>query len=168
MDIFHPIDGFDGYFINKNGEILSKKHKKEGRLMNPGLENKGYYRVFLTNNYKERKTMKVHRLLALTFIPNPDNLLCIDHIDKCRKNNSLSNLRWATHTTNNQNRTRPKNNKLGHKNINLWVDKRNDNEWYRFSIVRNGKAHTKSFKTLAEAIKYRNEYLIGIGEEIIN
>ena len=92
----------------------------------------------------------------------------LDHIDKCRKNNSLSNLRWATHTTNNQNRTRPKTNKLGHKNITLWVDKRNGNEWYRFTIVRNGKAHTKGFKTLEEAILYRNAYITALGEEIID
>ena len=165
MDDFVQIANFDGYFINKNGEILSKRIYKEGRLMKPKMEKTGYYRICL---YKDNKQeyMLVHRLLALTFIPNPDNLPFVDHHDRIRKNNSLDNLSWVTRELNNQNRTRPKNNKLGYKHIS--VDKRKGNEYYRVRINRNGKKHSKHFKTLEEAIKYRNEYLTELGEEIID
>ena len=80
----------------------------------------------------------------------------------------MVNLRWASRELNNQNKTRHKNNKLGHKHISFYVDKRNDSEWYRFMIERNKKRHQKYCKTLEEAIKYRNEYLTALGEEVIN
>jgi len=166
MDTFVPISNFDGYFINKNGSVLSKKGKKE-RILKPNLGKNGYYRVCLNDKDKKQKNIRIHRLLALTFIDNPDNLLCVDHIDRCKTNNSISNLRWVTHITNSQNAKRQKDNKIGHKNICLWIDKRNT-KWYRVDITRNKKKHNKCFKTLAEAIKYRNEYLKNLGEEIID
>ena len=46
----------------------------------------------------------VHRILATLFIPNPHNKPCVDHIDRCKTNNSLSNLRWVTVCENNWNR----------------------------------------------------------------
>ena len=167
MDTFHPISNFDGYFINKNGSVLSKKQRKE-RILKPKMD-RGYYRVCLMKD-KKKKYISIHRLLALTFISNDNNLPCVDHIDRCKTNNSLSNLRWVTHMTNSQNQTRHKDNKIGHKNIRLDVDKRrrNNNEYYRFTIERNGKTHRKSFKTLEEAIKYRNEYITALGEEVID
>jgi len=171
MDTFVPIPNFDGYFINKNGDVLSKRRYKEGRiLMKSSLNSDGYYYLCMYYNNNERKPMKVHRLLALTFIPNPDNLPCVDHIDKCRTNNKLENLRWASRALNSQNATRRKDNKIGHKNICLDVDKRTDKDYiyYRFDITRNGKRHKKRFKTLEEAISYRDEYITNLGEEIID
>ena len=167
MDTFHPITDFDGYFINKLGVVLSKMKCKTGRLIKSGLNGNGYYNLTLYKD-KKRKVLLVHRILALTFIPNPENLPCVDHIDICKTNNNLNNLRWASPELNMQNRNRQKNNKVGHKHINLWIDKRNDNEWYRFQIIRNGKKHEKKCKTLEETIKYRNEYLTNLGEEIID
>jgi len=172
MNTFHPIDGFDGYFINKNGEILSKKKCKTGRLIKPGInETHGYYCVGLRNKDKKPKFLLVHRLLALTFIPNPENLPHVDHHDRIRTNNKLENLRWVTHATNMQNATRPKTNKLGHKHIYPCVS--GNKKSYRFEISRNGtrcnrKRHSKRFKKLEDAIKYRDEYLTELGEEIID
>ncbi len=166
MEEFFPIPDYDGYFINKLGQILSKRKYKEGRIMKPIMEKNGYYIINLYKD-KKHKTMSIHRLMGEIFIPNDNNLPYIDHIDRCKTNNSLSNLRWCSYELNNQNRTRPKDNKLGHKHINLWIDKRNDNEWYRFNITRNGKTHDKRFKTLEDAIKYKIEYLTDLGEEII-
>jgi len=167
MDDFVQIPDYDGYFISKKGNILSKIIYKEGRLMKQSLQKTGYYNIGLYKDNKQ-KNMLLHRLLALTFIPNPDNLPCVDHIDKCRKNNSLSNLRWATYATNSENRTRPKSNKIGHKHICFTVDKRNGREYYKFTITRNGKTHQKFCKTLEAAIVYRDAYITALGEEIID
>lgn len=64
----------------------------------PWLENNGYYRVSVRG-----KRYELHRLLAEAFIPNPLNKPVVDHIDRNPANNSLSNLRWATHKENSDN-----------------------------------------------------------------
>jgi len=170
MEEFFPISDFDGYFINKNGEILSKIIYKEGRLLKPFLRPDGYYRICLYKD-NEQKFLLVHRILALMFIPNSENLPYVDHIDRCTTNNKLENLRWVSKELNNQNKTRQKDNKIGHKNISLKVIKKKDGKdypYYKFTIVRNGKTHEKLFKKLEESIKYRNEYITALGEEIID
>lgn len=86
------------YSINRNGEV---RNDATGRIKTP-YENKanGYMTVDLYSNNKSTK-VTIHRLLAEAFIPNPDNKPCIDHKDGDRKNNKLSNLRWATYSENN-------------------------------------------------------------------
>ena len=166
MDTFVQIPDFPGYFINKNGEILSKMKCKTGRIRKTYLNPiRGYYTVGLRNDNKP-KPQEIHRLLALTFIANPENLPCVDHIDRCKTNNKLENLRWASSATNRQNSKKCFNNKSGYKHIHLWINKRN-NTYYIFKIIKNGKLHRKYLKTIEEAIKYRNEYLTNLGEEII-
>ena len=53
---------------------------------------------------------KVHILVANTFIANPGGKACVDHIDNIKSNNNINNLRWATYSENQQNRTITKNN----------------------------------------------------------
>lgn len=49
----------------------------------------------------KQKTFSVHRLVALTFIPNPDNLPCINHKDEDKTNNNADNLEWCSYYYNN-------------------------------------------------------------------
>ena len=88
---FKDIPGYEGlYKINKEGVIIGPR----GLTLQPQLMN-GYYKVVLyKNNY--RTTLGVHRLLALTFIPNPDNLPQVNHKDENKLNNSIDNLEWCT------------------------------------------------------------------------
>lgn len=96
------IDGTKGYYsINREGLVLNNR---TGKFLKPYSTYKNYLVVDLRTDGK-RKTKKIHRLIASAFIPNPDNLPMIDHLDRNRQNNSIDNLRWATLEQNNQNRT---------------------------------------------------------------
>ena len=98
------IDGFSNYIIYEDGEVISLKI---GFSLKPQIK-KGYKELKLINDDGERKHLKLHRLLGLAFIPNPENKPCIDHIDENKSNNHLSNLRWATYAENQQNIKQPK------------------------------------------------------------
>lgn len=98
------------YAVSTFGRTCSLRrtiHQKNGslRIYPPCLLNGEYnrdgYRMILINyNTGNRKLVSVHRLVAEAFIPNPDNLLVVDHVDRNPKNNHVSNLRWATHLQN--------------------------------------------------------------------
>lgn len=82
------------YSINNNGEI---RNDLTGKIKTPFVNKKtGYLTVDLWNDNKCKK-YTIHRLLAESFIPNPENKPTVDHKDGNRSNNSLENLRWATY-----------------------------------------------------------------------
>lgn len=66
-----------------------------GRILKTRIDTDGYLLVDLNAGH-DKKTFKVHRLVAEAFIPNPDNLPHVDHHDGDRANNHLANLKWAT------------------------------------------------------------------------
>lgn len=87
------IPGYEGlYAATKDGQIWSYKRNK---FMKASLNSSGYLKVNLTKDGIPY-THYVHRLVAETFIPNPDNLPQINHLDENKLNNELSNLTWCT------------------------------------------------------------------------
>ena len=100
--MFVPIADYPKYFVNEEGEVMSHKGK-EPRILKPGCDGHGYLKVCLCKENKH-KTHRVHRLVALAFIPNPENKKEVDHIDRNKQNNNLTNLRWATHSENGLNK----------------------------------------------------------------
>ena len=157
---FKEIEGFENYIIYEDGDIYSKISNK---FLKPCLNkikgtpiDKCYYRVCLCKNTKQY-TKKLHRLLALAFIPNPNNLEMVDHIDRNPQNNAIENLRWVSHSTNVKNSGVYKTNKLGEKFIS--IKKVRTYVYYRFCIQDKKSIIDKLFKTLEEAINYRNEWL---------
>ena len=93
------IAGYEGlYAIDNNGNVYSYKWNK-CKMLKPGCNNRGYYMVVLYKD-KAAKTFDVHRLMAKTFLPDFREDLQVDHIDKNKMNNNLSNLRMLTHQEN--------------------------------------------------------------------
>lgn len=84
------------YYIKRDGKVYRISDDSE---FTPCICRGGYYQIRLDN-----KTKYVHRIVAETFIPNPDNKPFVDHIDRNRSNNSVENLRWVTSTENNNNK----------------------------------------------------------------
>lgn len=75
------------------------KQIRREKILRHGKSRK-YLRVYLYNNFGKRESVFVHRLVALAFIPNPDNKPCVDHIDGDQTNNRADNLRWVTQKEN--------------------------------------------------------------------
>ena len=94
---FVDLLGFADYEI-LNRYPFTIRRKDNHKVVSESLVD-GYPRVSLN-----RKSYKKHRLIALQFIPNPNNYTEIDHIDRNRSNYHLSNLRWVNHSENTRNK----------------------------------------------------------------
>lgn len=98
-EIWKTIDGYPNYMVSNMGNV---KNIKTGKMLKPTISTTGYLQIHLWKNNHE-KNFKLHRLIALSFIPNPENKPCIDHINTNKMDNRVCNLRWVTHKENNNN-----------------------------------------------------------------
>lgn len=102
MEIWKPIEGTNGtYEVSNTGKVRSNNYLGHGKQQELSLtkDHKGYFRVRI---YKEgsRKTLKVHREVALAFIPNPERKPEVNHKDGNKENNHVGNLEWSTPSEN--------------------------------------------------------------------
>lgn len=104
-EIWKDIKGFDNYRISNHGRVQSCTKiidylncviiYKNIVILNPWDDGRGYKRVSLFKN-KKRIDKKVHRIVAETFLPNPNNYPVINHKDENPSNNHVDNLEWCT------------------------------------------------------------------------
>ena len=148
---FVRINGFPDYVIHPAGTILKiwKNHTMEKKH---SKTKKGYMRISLSKNGK-RKQFKVHRLLALHFIPNPENKACVDHGNGVKDDNSLENLSWVTHQENmdgfRSNPAAPITKGGIIKTKNSWV----------WQYYMDNKRKSKQMKSKEDLLKFRKEKL---------
>lgn len=99
-EIWKPIPDFDKYEVSNFGRVKSLQERwRKPRILKPATNYKGYLLVQLCINGKG-KNFRVHRLVALAFIPNPEGKPEINHRDGCRLNNFVGNLEWVTSSEN--------------------------------------------------------------------
>ena len=91
-EIWYPLKGYEGlYEITTNGQI-----RRTPRELRQSKDVSGYPVVQLRDGDGKVKVVKVHRMVAETFIPNPENKPCVDHISTVKDDNRVENLRWVT------------------------------------------------------------------------
>lgn len=98
------IKGYEGlYKIDNLGNVFSMNFKNWGyeKQLKPSPDNNGYLMVSLFKDEKPTK-IRVHRLIGLNFIPNPNNYPFINHIDGNKQNNKIENLEWCNCAMNNK------------------------------------------------------------------
>lgn len=95
-EIWKDVVGYEGlYKVSNKGNVL---HLRKNKLLKPSIRG-GYFRVWLFGK-NTKMQCSIHRLVALSFIPNPQNKPQINHINAIKTDNSIENLEWCTHQEN--------------------------------------------------------------------
>ena len=157
MEQYKSIPQFETYGIDINGNIIDFR---KGKLKPSHLNPDGYFRVQLINP-KGVFSLSVSRLVALTYLENPNNYETVDHIDRNRRNNNIDNLRWATKEQQIENR-------VGWGNLCKFIHLekphiKNPSTSYRIIIKNSKLKFSKRFNTidytLEDVKEFRNKLL---------
>lgn len=146
------IEYHDNYEINRNGQI---RHKINKDILKSHLDKDGYPTFSMSKNGMT-KQYRIHRLMALTFINNPDNKTDVNHIDGNRTNYNINNLEWVSRSENNYKSATSRSNKTGYKGV--FYNK--ENKCYCAYITINKKRTYigNTFETAEEANNARKAY----------
>ena len=150
------------YMIDEDGNIYSKKTNK---YLSGTIYNTGYKMVRLTIN-KEKKGYAVHRLVAQTFLPNPNNLSIVNHKDGDKTNNNVNNLEWVSQSQNRQHAIDTRISKLafGKRNKIENINIENNLEWKQYKntnyfISKNGEVYNNKTKILLKQTPNKSGYI---------
>ena len=147
---------YDDYQVSNLGRILSLDYKNTGKpdLMNPGETSNGYLRVKLWKN-GEYKTCLVHRLVAQTFLPNPENKPYINHKIESKKGKKINMVIFNEDGTINEEKTTIE-----------WVTPKENND-YGTRNERAGKAISKAKKGITNGKKSKKVLQLSLTGELI-
>jgi hypothetical protein len=125
-EVWLPIKDFDNYEISSLGKV---RNINTDRILK--LTKKGGYMFIGLSSISKKKSIAVHRLVALAFIENPENKSQVNHKDKNRSNNNVSNLEWSTALENNLHRSKDVV-QTTNQNIKIWRVDKETNEKIEF------------------------------------
>ena len=167
------IDGYERFYeVSTDGRIRRTAHHAVIGKTNPflptreksiNIDKRGYAMVALYKG-QEQKHISVHRLVAMTFIPNPNNLPQVNHIDENKLNNSVDNLEWCSNLYNSNYGTRgeriAKANTNGKKSKSI-IGIKNDERVIFPSINEAARTLQISHSNIVSALKGRRNYAGG-------
>lgn len=147
------------YEIDEAGNIFSKKSNK---ILSGHIENTGYKSVCLTVN-KKKKNYAIHRLVAQTFIPNPDNLPIVNHKDGNKINNKIENLEWVNQSQNRQHAVETKISNLAYGKRQK-IDNINEEDWKQYKdtnyyVSKDGAVWNSKTKCLLKQTPNQSGYI---------
>lgn len=153
MEEWRAVKEFPEYEVSNLGRVKSLYYRKKTKTSNPqvlkpSIGTHGYPVVNI-----RQKVYCVHRLVAESFIPNPECLPCVDHIDRDRTNNHISNLRWVSFSENLCNKTT----KTGYHHI-------HKAPYGRFTVRFSDYNYCKNYKSLEEAIFARDAFMSSLNQ----
>jgi hypothetical protein len=149
MEVWVNIEDYPNYEVSSEGQVRSYQQNNP-RILKQKINKDGYCAVTLCNE-NGKKMYNVHRLVAKGFIANLSNKPDVDHINRIRTDNKISNLRWATKQEQCYNKVFQTN--TGEEHISMTLK-------YDVSFYRDKKAvFRKGCSTLEEAIDARDTFL---------
>jgi len=140
---YRQIEGYE-YSISNLGNV---RNDKTGRILKVCLNRGGYKFVNLWKNNKY-KCHRIHRLIGIAFLPNPDNLEQIDHINQIKDDNRIENLRWCSRENNTRNIKKRDGTTSKYRGI-CWSNR--DNTWIAYININMKHKNLGTFKTEEEA-----------------
>lgn len=165
-EIWKDIQGYDGYYqVSNLGRVKSlsrliwngfSNHLTKDKIRKPVVSKDGYTYVKILFKKKSMK-FRVHRLVALHFIDNPNNKLEVNHIDSIRLNNNVKNLEWVSKS---ENQCHSKiNKKTTSKYVGVTFNKNfKTNAWISQIGINNKNIYLGVYKTEEEAYQARCDY----------
>lgn len=156
MEEWKIINDYPNYSISNFGNV---KNNKKNKLLKGRLNRKGYLRVGLYNDVDKtkNKNFSIHRLVGDAFLENKDNKLSIDHIDRNKQNNNISNLRWATNEEQNRNQKKREGCSSIYKGVSFY---KTTNKWVSSITINKKRVSLGYFKTEEEAKGAYNNFII--------
>lgn len=128
------IDNYERYLITIDGNVYDTKRDK---FLGTWVDTVGYRQCYLRGLDGKKHGKRIHRLLALAFIPNPENLPQVNHKDGNKLNNNIDNLEWVSNATNTQHGYDIGMYHSKHRNCEINVYHKNTHEFYkRFYSIR--------------------------------
>lgn len=119
-EIFKDILGYEDYQISNKGRVISKERKvrythavtkkehfriTESKFLKVYINNRTGYKFVQLYKNKKSKNITIHRLVAINFLQNNENLEQVNHIDGNKHNNTVENLEWCTNEYNHEHAT---------------------------------------------------------------
>ena len=150
MEEYRTIEEYENYEISNLGNV---RNKKTGNILTQILRYDGYYCVNVRKNSKP-KNLSIHRLIALSFIPNPSNKPFVDHVNRSRSDNRLENLRWCTRSENQMNKSKHSNNTSTYTGVSY---NKSNNKWKVRIAINGKKKHIGYYTNFDEAVIARKE-----------
>ncbi len=156
MEEWRKIEGFPNYSVSTFGNA---RNDKKGTALKPTTKMNGNIQIGLyrAGQGAQPKILKLSRLIATAFIDNPNEKDLVDHIDRNKLNNNVSNLRWCTSQENNRNRTKSTYTSSQYKGV-CWVQ--SSSNWKAGIKIDSKSIHIGMFKEEEDAARAYDAYIL--------